>query len=181
MVEAGPLIGFLWRARWAGHHRVVWGGVIFWLAFSSQGLVSVCLAYSSTMLENCLGYFSILPFCPQVGSTPIVDSVRWTAEEILWLGRFSLVGNQYLYCLMMRKRMRHFTLHVIRFFPSSQYKSGHLLTLIVGSYLQSLHTCRLDFRHWLKPLWGKMFNEEIGTSLPWCLSSAPWARSKMQK
>ena len=37
----------------------------------------------------------------------------------------------------------------------------------------ALYIYSLDFRHWIKPLWGKIFNEEIGTSLLWCLSSAP--------
>jgi hypothetical protein len=40
-------------------------------------------------------------------------------------------------------------------------------------YRGSLHVCRLDFWHWIKPIRGKIFNVEVGTSLPWCLSSAP--------
>ncbi len=60
------------------------------------------LSFYSTKLGNCIGSFSILLFCPLVGSAPMVGSVFWTAEEIL-LFRLILFGSKPIFVLHMQR------------------------------------------------------------------------------
>ena len=111
---------FLWRVRSPGCHQVVWECAASGSAFSGYedklmtGLLSLAwgLAFSFTLLGNCIGCFSILLFCPLVGSAPVVGSVHWTAEEILQLRQILFGWKQ----IFEEKKSKAFYVYIWKMF-----------------------------------------------------------------